>query len=426
MQYADFTLNQWLHYFENRPQQEIQLGLTRIRTVAERLQLLDPTAVVITVAGTNGKGSTVTMLEAIYTEAGYRVGTYTSPHLLYFNERIRLNKHPVSDESICRAFTNIESIRDSIHLTYFEMATLAALLTFKQSNCDVIILEVGLGGRLDATNIIDADLAIITTIDFDHEAYLGNTLEAIGFEKAGILRQNQRAIYADDNMPRSIAQHAHSLNVSLKCLNQDFSYLLNDTHLNISFASGEGIVLPRPNLHANAVTAGIVAARYLAKELPVNAHSLEFAVKNGYLAGRQQVIYDTICTVLDVSHNPQAVKLLVNRVNALRNEKVTGKIHAVFSGLKDKDLCGLISPMCSLVDNWYSAMLDSNRAASLEMLTESFEQAAGEIPHFCQSITEAYTTAKQRAEPDDIIVVYGSFLVVSPIILDNQTREGWG
>jgi len=386
---------------------------------------LDPDAVVITVAGTNGKGSTVAMLEAIYTEAGYQVGTYTSPHLLYFNERIRLNKQPVSDQSICRAFANIESIRGSIHLTYFEMATLAALLTFKQSNCDVIILEVGMGGRLDATNIIDADLAIITTIDFDHEAYLGNTLEAIGFEKAGILRQNQRAIYADDNMPISIAQHAHSLNVSLKRLNQDFSYLLDD-QLKIFFGSGDSIVLPHPKLHANAVTAGIVAARYLVNELPVNAEYLELAVKNVYLAGRIQIIYGTICTVLDVSHNPQAVKLLVSCVNTLKNEKRSGKVHAVFSGLKDKDLYGLISPMSSLVDNWYSAMLDSNRAAPLEMLKESFEKAAGDIPYFCQSITEAYTVARQRAEPDDIIVVYGSFLVVSPIIMDNQMREGWG
>lgn len=419
------SLSEWLHYFENRPQQEIQLGLSRIKTVAEQLKLIPLDTIVISVAGTNGKGSTVAMLEAIYCEAGYRVGAYTSPHLLFFNERIRLNQQPISDDSLCQAFTRTEEARGSIHLTYFEMATLAALLTFKQSQLDVVILEVGLGGRLDATNIVDADLAIITTIDFDHEEHLGNTVEAIGFEKAGILRQNQMSIYADVNIPSSIVRRAYDLNVQMMCLNQDYFYELHDNQLKVSFASGKTICLPQPLLHPNAAVAGVIASQRLMSSLPITLASLEKSVQSVYLAGRQQVIYDTICTVLDVSHNPQAVRLLVTRVKSLMSDRPTGKIHAVFSGLKDKDLCGLINPMHSLVDDWYSAVLDSHRAASLSMLAEVFEQSVGVKPRMFDSITEAYQAARQRARPGDIIIVYGSFFVVSPIILDNRAEEGW-
>lgn len=419
------SLNEWLYYFEHRPQQEIQLGLSRIKSVAERLNLIPLDAKVISVAGTNGKGSTVAMLEAIYCEAGYRVGTYTSPHLLFFNERIRLNQQPISDDALCHAFTLIEHARGQTHLTYFEMATLAALLTFKQSQLDVVILEVGLGGRLDATNIVDADLAIITTIDFDHEEYLGNTLEAIGFEKAGILRQNQMGIYADVNMPNSIARRADDLNVQMMCLNQDYFYTLYDDQLDVSFASGESIRLPRPFLHPNAVAVGVAAAQRLISSLPITPAILAQAAQKVYLAGRQQVIYGTICTVLDVSHNPQAVRLLVTRVKALMRDRPKGNVYAVFSGLKDKDLYGLISPMNPLVDDWFSAVLDSPRAASSRMLTEVFAQSAKVVPHLFDSITEAYHAARQRAKAGDIIVVYGSFFVVSPIMLDNRTEEGW-
>ncbi len=421
----DYSLNEWLHYFENRPQQEIQLGLSRIKAVAEQLKLIPLEAVVISVAGTNGKGSTVAMLEAIYCEAGYRVGTYTSPHLLFFNERIRLNQQPISDDSLCHAFTQIEKARGAIYLTYFEMATLAALFIFKQSQLDVVILEVGLGGRLDATNIVDADLAIITTIDFDHEEHLGNTLEAIGFEKAGILRQNQMSIYADLNIPSSIVRRAHDLNAQMMILNQDYFYELHDNQLEVSFSSGEAIRLPRPFLHPNAAVAGIIASQRLVNRLPIPPTSLERSVQSVYLAGRHQVIYGTICTVLDVSHNPQAVRLLVTRVKSLMNDRPTAKVHAVFSGLKDKDLYGLISPMHPVVDDWYSAVLDSHRAASMSMLTEVFEQSVGITPRMFDSIAEAYQAARQRAEPGDIIVVYGSFFVVSPIMLDNHAEEGW-
>ena len=412
---SEATLNEWLQYLENRPQQTIQLGLDRIQAVAERLHLLPFNAPVITVAGTNGKGSTVAGLEAIYTAAGYRVGAYTSPHLLYFNERIRFNQQPISDRLICDAFTLIESVRKSIHLTYFEMATLAALLHFKSMQAQVIILEVGLGGRLDATNIVDADVAVITTIDFDHEDYLGHTLEAIGFEKAGILKKsNQTLVYADDNMPASILQRASELQIKTICLNKDYQYALSEKNIEISFL--DTLILPRPNLHPNAGAAAIVVVEILRERLPLSCLTLRHAMESVYIAGRQQVIYDTICTVLDVSHNPQSVKLLAKRMASLIEEKPEARVHAVFSGLKDKNLNGLIEPMSPWVNEWYSAVLDNPRAASEAMLRDAFSSVCAFTPSFAHTISEAYQIARSCANPGDILVVYGSFYVVSPIM----------
>lgn len=419
---SDFSsnhLHEWLSYFENRPSAEIQLGLDRIRAVAEKLQVLTFNAVVISIAGTNGKGSTVATLETIYSEAGYKVGAYTSPHLVYFNERIRLNGQNIPDAVLCELFTQIENIRKEIHLTYFEMATLAALLYFKQNKPDVILLEVGVGGRLDATNIIDADLSIITTIDFDHQDLLGHTLEEIAYEKAGILRPNQWFIYADQNMPNRILQCALDLKVNMRCINQHYWFEQIEDEWLVS-VQDENIRLLPPNVHPHAAAAGIVATQCLANRLPISSEILRNSFKKIKIAGRQQIIYDTMCIVLDVSHNPQSVNLLSERMKSLIHPDFKGKVHAVFSGLKDKAINGLIEPMLPWIDHWYTAVLESKRAASIEMLKETFH-VNGIIPMTCDSITEAYQAAKKSASLGDVIVVYGSFLVVSPIIL----TEGW-
>jgi dihydrofolate synthase / folylpolyglutamate synthase len=211
----NWSLNQWLGFLEkNNPEHKIQLGLERIKQVAQRLHVTAVPATVITVAGTNGKGSTVHALETIYHCAGYKVGSYTSPHLTHFNERIKINLLPIQDKELCELFSIIESAREEIALSYFEVATLAALIHFKKKQLDVIILEVGLGGRLDATNIIDADAAVITTIDYDHQEYLGTTLDEIGSEKAGILRPRQLFIYADSTPPDTILDKATALNTA--------------------------------------------------------------------------------------------------------------------------------------------------------------------------------------------------------------------
>lgn len=426
------SLDEWLAHLENRSPQAIELGLERIKTVAERLNLLPVTVPVITVAGTNGKGSTVASLESIYCAAGYRVGAYTSPHLLYFNERIRLNQQNISDEALCEAFTFIEQHRDEIHLTYFEMATLAALLYFKTMQAEVIILEVGMGGRLDATNIVDATLAIITTIDFDHEEYLGHTLEAIGFEKAGILRANQTMIYADTPMPASILQRARALNVKMIRFaesssmlekteqgdTQYYGYDLQADDFSVTCPNGEVLVLPKPNTQLKAASSAIVAAYCcLQDKLPVDYLALNQGMQHIMLSGRQQVICDTICNVFDVSHNPQSVRLLVERLKSLVNEKKINKMVAVFSGLKDKDLSGLIKPMVPLIDEWYTAALDCKRAADESMIKAAFAEAAENLPRFYDSIEAAYDAARLDAQPGDAVVVYGSFYVVGPIVL---------
>ena len=418
MKCLNFSVNDWLYYLENAHQQEIQLGLARISAVAERLELLSWDAQIITVTGTNGKGSTVASLEAIYIAAGYHVASYTSPHLIRFNERICVNKQPIPDKKLCAAFTAIEVARELTHLTYFEMTTLAALWYFKQFALDIIILEVGIGGRLDATNIIDADLAIITTIDLDHQDYLGDTKDAIGYEKAGILRANKPFIYADHNPPESVIKQAQLLNAAMYCLGSQYDFNVSGDHLHIDVPTRPSVQLPIPTIQRNAAAAAYMASTCLQSILPVTQQQLEEAMRTVYIFGRQQIVGDAIKTLFDVSHNPQSVLLLADFVQRYLSagNKPKGKVRAVFSGLKDKDLCGLIKPMLSCVDFWYPAVLMGKRAASAALLQATFLAEHCTIPACYHDPLAAYHAAMQDAKPGDLIVVYGSFLTVSPIM----------
>ena len=407
------SLDAWLVLLENRHQHEIQLGLERVKTVADRVGLCHLNACVIAVAGTNGKGSTVAALSAIYHAAGKRVGCYTSPHLLVFNERVCVNKTPITDEDLCTAFEVIEQARGEIHLTYFEMTTLAALYHFKLHALDVVILEVGMGGRLDATNIIHADLAIITTIDLDHQEYLGDTIESIGHEKAGILKANQLFVYADFAPPISVLEQAHALNIDAMCLGRDYAYHAVGDILSITSKTGACIQLHRPGLHLNAAVAAIIASDLLRGVLPVTDLQWDEAMRVVALNGRQQVISGPVTTVLDVAHNPQAALLLAD---FLRDFERQGKVHAVFSGLKDKDLCGLIRPMVECVDFWYLATLSGKRAASEALLQSALQIETGAYAPCFSCPEDAFNTAKQQANPGDLIVVYGSFLMISAVM----------
>ncbi|MFA5959157.1 MAG: bifunctional tetrahydrofolate synthase/dihydrofolate synthase [Tatlockia sp.] len=406
-----WELKDWLFCLENRHQQEIQLGLARIREVAQNMALLQPDATVISVAGTNGKGSTVATLEAIYTTAGFQVGSYTSPHLLHFNERIRINHVSISDADLCQAFAAIEAGRGAIALTYFEMATLAALWHFKQFALDLIILEVGLGGRLDATNIVSADLAIITTIDFDHQDYLGNTLNAIGFEKAGILRSGKPCIYADHNPPASITSEAERIGAICSYLGKEYHYRIEDAQLSLFF-EGRETLLPKPSLHPNSVTAAVVASLLLQKQLPVLPNHLIRAMQALYLPGRLEVIRGRVTTLFDVAHNPQAASYLAHFIN---NYPKTGRVHAVFSALKDKDIPGLIAPLRDCIDYWYPALLNTQRAASQAQLRGAFNLY--NLDPICYtSPFSAYQSAEIKAKSGDLIVVYGSFVTVGEVL----------
>jgi dihydrofolate synthase/folylpolyglutamate synthase len=407
--FSDFLLDDWLSYLERSHAQEIQLGLDRVGAVARRLNLHTCHAPVITVTGTNGKGSTIAALEAIYVAAGYKVGAFTSPHLMVFNERIRLNQQMISDDELCAAFMAIESGREDTPLTYFETTTLAALWFFKDHPLDILLLEVGLGGRLDATNSIDADLAIITTVDLDHQDYLGDTIEKIGYEKAGIFRANKPVIYADINPPKSVLEQADRLKTPFYCLGQHYTVETTSDALIINSST----YLPKPSIHPNAAAAAYMASTCLQAVLPVTFEHLSQAMQKVCMMGRQQVIGNSIKTMFDVSHNPQAVSLLAEFVRGFMPKQ---RVHAVFSGLKDKDLCGLIKPMLSCVDVWYPALLKGPRAASESLMTSAFLEANSTMPPCYEDPATAYQVALKNAKEGDLIIVYGSFFTVRDVM----------
>ncbi|GGI76090.1 bifunctional folylpolyglutamate synthase/dihydrofolate synthase [Legionella impletisoli] len=389
----------------------MQLGLDRIRRVADIMGLETTKARIITVAGTNGKGSTIASLEAIYHAAGYKVGSYTSPHLIHFNERIRLNLNPVSDAMLCEAFQLIEEKRGCTHLTYFEMSTLAALWCFKAYEAEVILLEVGIGGRLDATNIIDSDLAIITTVDLDHQAILGDTKEAIGHEKAGIIRSHKPVLYADTHPPRSVLRYAETFNSPMYEFKKAYDYELSLDSFQIHFKN-EVLFLPKPPVNLKCAAAAVIAAILLNHFLPVSKEAFEKAMRSIKVLGRLTVIPKNPVIILDVAHNPQAAQLLAKFINRYQPKQC---VHAVFAALKDKDLCGLIKSVAQEVDFWYPALLDSKRAASRDDMAFAFKKTLATTTVCYETPVDAYYAALNHAKPEDLIVVFGSFLTVGAV-----------
>lgn len=429
-------IDKWLLDLETRNAQEIQLGLARIMQVACRLDLHLPGCPVITVAGTNGKGSTVTALETIYHATGYKVGAYTSPHLIRFNERIRVNLKQISDEDLCEAFHIIEEARAKTSLTYFEMTTLAALWYFKKKHLDIIILEVGLGGRLDATNIVDANLSIITTVDFDHQDYLGNTLDAIGYEKAGILRAGKPFIYADINPPASVIKEAKKLAVPAYFFNRDFFILEDDEIWSIHYIASKSFEssstpggtpkeetqvnkLPKPSIQLKSAAAAITACLLMQRELPITHSHFQTAMQHIFIPGRLQLHRGSVDVLYDVSHNSQSVSLLANTIRPMKK----GKVHAIFSALKDKDIINLIIPLKDCVDYWYPAQLDHHRASSADLLLTCFKHAELFVEICYNNPFDAFAAALKCTEPGDLIVVYGSFFTVSHLMTHRRFNE---
>lgn len=415
-QQAEWTVGQWLAYIEQRsPQQKIKLGLARITQMAERLGLLNPSYKVITVAGTNGKGSTVNSLETIYHTAGYKIGSYTSPHLLTFNERIKLNLEPISDSSLSAAFYEIESHKQETELSYFEMATLAALVYFKQQQPDIVILEVGLGGRLDATNVLDADVAIITTIHYDHQEFLGHTLDDIGREKAGILREKKPFIYADLAPPQSILQIAQNLNVPMYLYGRDFHFTENDFDWGFCYQDYSLHALVKPPVLLRSAASALMACHLLTSVLPVSTGAIEQAMRTIFVPGRLQLEYwpvQQVQVLYDVSHNVQAANLLAKKIQATKKNKV----HAVFSAMKDKDIFAIFQALKNSVDYWYLTLLDYPRAASADNLLAMGKKAGIAVKICYTKPSIAFNNALMQASTDDLIVVFGSFFTVSDVM----------
>lgn len=416
------TLDEWLVWQETLHPSAIDLGLERIRPVLLRLGLQRPPCAVITVGGTNGKGSSVAMLDAILRAAGYRVGAYTSPHLLRYNERICLDGTPVDDATLCAAFERIDQARQDTSLTYFEFGTLAAFSIFTAAPLDVVILEVGMGGRLDAVNLWDADVALVTTIGIDHTAWLGNTREEIAFEKAGIFRAGRPAVCGDPDPPHTLLQHADAVGAPLYRFGRDFGYGIdtaNDGSWSWWSVTQRRHALPHPALRGpfqlqNA--AGVLMVlELLTQILPVNQGDIRQGLSAVQLPGRFQVLPGTPLRILDVAHNPHGAQVLAQ---SLRTQPCEGQTHAVMSMLADKDIEGVISVMHDVIDVWHVAGLDVPRGLSGAQLAERLQAVGIVSMHAHPSITAAYQQAVQLVDQAAAgrVVVFGSFYTVAEIL----------
>ncbi|OTQ76679.1 bifunctional tetrahydrofolate synthase/dihydrofolate synthase [Gilliamella apis] len=407
-------LKTWLCYLEQLHPSSIELGLERVKSVAERLDLLQPAPYIFTVAGTNGKGTTCRTLEMILLAAGKRVGVYSSPHLLHFTERVRINNQESTPSDTVKAFVAIEKARGDVSLTYFEYATLAALYQFKQAQLDVVILEVGLGGRLDATNIVDADIAIITTIGIDHVEYLGNTRESIGREKAGIFKPKSIAVVGEPEIPSSILDVAHAVNCPLFAVNKDWSYQQIDKltwQFNSSIKQYQNLPIPQVPL-ANAATA-IAALSY--SPFSITQKQIDSALEKTSLIGRFQIIQLSPTVIVDVAHNPHAASYLVKQIELLKQQQSkVGKVRFVIGMLKDKDIKSTLSIFNA--DQWYCASLYGERGCNADILKQFLQEENVENIATFDSVNEAYQKAMKEAKEDDIIVVCGSFHTVSAVL----------
>ena len=411
------SLAEWLDYIERIHPKSIQLGLERVARVRDALGKSSPAAV-FTVAGTNGKGSTCAILEAILLAAGYKVGLYTSPHLLRYNERVRLDGHPADDARLCAAFEAVEHARGEVTLTYFEFGTLAAWEIFASRPLDAVILEVGLGGRLDAVNAFDADCALLTSVDFDHMDYLGDTREAIGREKSGIFRPGRPAIVADPEPPRSVLDRAAEVGADLQLIGRDFGFLAQGQQWSCWGRDGRRGGLAYPALRgvrqlANA-SAAIAALGTVRARLPVGMQDVRNGLARVELPGRFQVLPGRPTVVLDVAHNPQAARVLADNLGEMGFYPET---HAVLGMLKDKDIAGVCRALKGRISSWSVADLAVPRGASADALAEALmsAEAGGVVARFANP-RDAYAAARRRSSENDRILVFGSFHTVADVM----------
>ncbi len=403
------TLSDWLAFIEQQHPATIDMGLDRVRSVARAMGLGAPGKRVIVVGGTNGKGSTVAFIEAIGRAAGWKVGAYTSPHLLRYNERVRIDGEDASDAALISAFNAIEDARGDITLTYFEYGTLAALQLFEQAELDLAVLEVGLGGRLDAVNIVDADVAVITTVDIDHSEWLGEDREAIGAEKAGIIRGWKPVILGETDPPSSVLARAYLLGANAIRGGSDFFADVIDSQRWRWRDVGMRIELPMPALRGpiqlrNAASA-IAALRALDRPLPRAA--IVDGVANARITGRLQAFQrDGVEVLVDVGHNPQAARELAA---ALKAAPARGRTVAVFAALQDKDAVGVVEALAGRVQVWHLAGLDGARAQSAPALRARLADtvAAGATAH--DTVEDALAQVVSSAQPGDCVLVFGSF-----------------
>jgi len=413
------NLDDWLDYQQRVHPRTVALGLERVRKVWTRLGTPEPAPVVITVGGTNGKGSTVAFLEAMLRAAGKRVGAYTSPHLLRYNERVRIDGADVGDAAFVDAFERIEAARGDVTLTYFEYGTLAALLVFADAKLDVALLEVGLGGRLDAVNLIDADAAIVTTVDLDHRDWLGDERDGIGREKAGIFRIARPAIVGELDPPRGLLDEATRIGADLRRLGRDFTIDIGANGWRWR-SGGIDLALPPPSLdapcqHENAAAA-IAALHALRDRLGWHPDAIARGVATAHVAARLQRFASVPELVIDVAHNPQAARVLAAW---LASHPIRGRTLAVFGALGDKDIGGIVAPLGEAISRWHLASLaDSPRGLEAAALAERVRAAndSADIAGTHADVAAALTAAFANASEGDRVIAFGSFFVAAPAL----------
>lgn len=404
------SLADWLSYLEHHHPIAIDLGLERIRVVAKRMKLDSLAMPVITVAGTNGKGSTCRLIEQLLLADGYSVGVYSSPHILDYRERVRIDDELVDAELFCQAFIEIEKARADISLTYFEVGTLAALWLFRRFAPDFVVLEVGLGGRLDATNIIDANVAVVTTIALDHEKFLGNDLAQIGREKAGIFRPHGKAVTGDPQIQPSVHEVARSLSCELLANGQNIHAKLSANGQTWQYLGKQVKYsqLPVPDLPLDNAVAALAAIEQLGVSL--TASLVRDGIANWQLAGRMQRLQDAPVVYIDVAHNPQSAQYLATQ---LKRHHWQGKTYAVCAMLADKDNRGVVRELDGLFDNWFIAGLYGDRGDDGSKLAQALQGKSFErFGH----VNQAYSHALAEADIADRVIVFGSFVTVAEVL----------
>jgi dihydrofolate synthase/folylpolyglutamate synthase len=422
------NLNEWLTYLEQLHPTEIELGLTRIGKVAKDLDVINFESKVVTVAGTNGKGTTCAFLEEILIQAGYKVGVYSSPHIQRYTERLRINKNELPEDLHCDAFKKIESIRGETSLSYFEYVTLGCLLILKAQQCDFILLEVGLGGRLDATNVVESDISVATTIGIDHIDWLGDDREKIGFEKAGVFRALKPVICGELDPPESLKAHAQNIEADIRYAGKDF--IATITENNWSWKGKKSIdSLPLTLMPIQNASTALAVIEALELDLPELL--LTNAIGQAQLAGRlqkvvmqekpdQQQQLELVDTYLDVAHNPQSAAYLASQLKLLR--KPDGKVFAIVGMLQDKDLTGTFSAINNQIDQYNLIPIDCYRGASQQTLLSHYQTSNEPVAdvHCFESINDAYKSILTIATKSDIIIVFGSFYTVSDFLTLSQ------
>lgn len=423
------TLAQWLEFIGRQHPDAIALGLDRVRAVLGRMKEVRISCPVITVAGTNGKGSVCALLESILQASGRRTGVYTSPHLERYNERVRVNGRQVPDAPLAQAFAAVEQARGAVPLTYFEYGTLAALWLFAREGLDALVLEVGLGGRLDAVNVLDADCAIVTSIGLDHMEYLGDSREAIGSEKAGIFRPGRPALVADPDPPQSVLDAAAHQGARLLRLGQDFGYRAHPGQWDFWGPAGRRSSLAYPALRGerqlrNAAVA-LAALDALREQLPVSMQDVRRGLAEVVLPGRFQVLPGRPQVILDVAHNPDAAQVLADNLGAAG---FAAETLAVFGMLRDKDIAGVARRLAPRVTRWHLCTLGGPRGTDAAALADILSSIGISAPLFKHaSVAAAFAAARKEAGENDKIIAFGSFLTVAEVMQSlAATRTGAG